>query len=429
MPLVTICIPAYRSGPMIAATLRSVKDQAFKDFRCVVGFDPPAADQMEFVEPFLADPRFICHENPGRLGWDGNVRALMAAVESPLFMVLLHDDLIHPAYLETLVARLDADHSLSLAYTDMWLFGGNAVPAVNVMDIPETASRTDQVMAFLLQRAEAVPWRGVARASILREHAFPVDGHGGFAAECEWTLRLLVQGPAQRVPKPLYYKRYVASGTTTATQRWGDLALDDLIAAWNGHRTRMLGMIREITEAAHAQRNLLEAAAEAALLSRLIQAVRVDRIPAAVRDAMRDHIERGNSAVSDHLRWAGATSPLTARIESVRLMANALWAIWEDDREEALRLSTEATVRDPENAEALFARARVLAGSRRHGEALEAALAVLSITPHRRGLVELLQSISNAMTAEAGDHAAPPAAPPAPAPAAPAPRWRRWRRR
>jgi len=221
----------------------------------------------------------------------------------------------------------------------------------------------------------------------------------------------------------------VASGTTTATQRWGDLALDDLIAAWNGHRTRMLGMIREITEADHAQRNLLEAAAEAALLSRLIQAVRVDRIPAAVRDAMRDHIERGNSAVSDHLRRAGATSPLTARIESVRLMANALWAIWEDDREEALRLSTEATVSDPENAEALFARARVLAGSRRHGEALEAALAVLSITPHRRGLVELLRSISNAMTAEAGDHAAPPATPPAPAPAAPAPRWRRWRRR
>lgn len=402
MPLVTVCIPAYRSGPKITATLNSVRHQSFHDFRCVVGFDPPVANDMVYVEPFLSDPRFRCHENPERLGWDGNVSALMARVETPFFTVLLHDDLIHPAYLETLIALMATDDSLALAYSDLWQFGGHDIPSINFVDIPEEGSRTDQIMAFLLQRTEAAPWRGLVRSEVLLDHAFFVDGYGGFATECEWTLRLLVHGPARRVPRPLYYKRYSAAGITTASQRWADLKLDELIAAWTGHRMRMLGLLEELVEVDQAQRRLFTAGAEAALLSRLVQAVRVGRVPADVQGVMQNHIGRANSKISYHLRRSGTRGPLIAKIESMRMMANALWAIWHEDWAEGLALSSEAAAQDPENVEAIFTCARMLIRLRRHQEALDSALAVLSLTPHKRGLPEILRSISNAMMLEAG---------------------------
>jgi hypothetical protein len=211
-----------------------------------------------------------------------------------------------------------------------------------------------------------------------------------------------VHGPAQRVPQPLYYKRYATTGITTAAQRWADLTLDALIAAWNSHRTRLMDMIDEVAEVPPVQRHLFKAAAEAALLNRLIQAVKVKRTPTAVREAMQQHIERSNSAISHHLRNSNAGS-LAAKIDSMRLVANALWAIWHGDWGDALKLSTEAEARDPENVHALFARVRILFRLQRHREALESALTVLSIAPHRRGLAEFLGTISEAMMAEARD--------------------------
>jgi GT2 family glycosyltransferase len=400
VPLVTVCIPAYRTGPKIAATLQSVQDQSLTDFRCVIAFDPPAADQMNFVAPFLEDARFYCRENSTRLGWDGNVRALMADVETPLFMVLPHDDLINPVYLETLAAAMTANPSLAAAYTDMWRFGGKAFPSITTMDLSEKASLVDRVMAFLLQRAEAVPLRGMTRSSILRDYSFSLDRSGGFAVECEWTLRLLLCGPLRHVPRPYYYKRHSAVGTTTATQRWGCLTLDTLITAWNDHRTRMLAMVHEIGDAGPAQMHLLEAAAEAALLYRLIQAASVNREPAAVRETVQTHIDRANSLISDHLRYADTIKFLPAKIDAVRMMANARWAIWHKDWKEALRLSTEATSNDPGNVEALFTRARVLIRLKQHKEALEPLLSVMSLAPHKERLVELMRTISNGALAE-----------------------------
>ena len=397
MPLVTICVPAYRPGPRLAATLQSVKDQTFHDFGCVIGFDPPAADQMRFAAPFLADPRFRCRENPERLGWDGNVAALMASVATSLFMVLPHDDLIHPAYLETLVAPMLADSSLSVAYADVWVFGSDAIPPIRAMDIPPGAARIEQVTAFFLQGAEAVPWRGVTRSSVLHNHVFPVDGYGGFAVECEWALRLLIQAPAHRVPRPLFYKRAPpGGGTGTAIKRWRDLSLEGLTAAWNAHRLRMLEMIDEISEADLAQRHLVQAAAEAALLHRFIQAVLLNWTPEQAREVMEDVIAAANSAIGGHLLAAGGGA-FAAKIESRRIVANAHWAIWQSDCERGLALLAEAEARDPENTDALFARARTLVRMGRFTEALQPAMTVFSALPARQGLADLLRMISKGM--------------------------------
>jgi hypothetical protein len=173
-----------------------------------------------------------------------------------------------------------------------------------------------------------------------------------------------------------------------------------LIAAWNRHRDRIISMIHEITEASPAQMHLFEAAAEAVLLYRLIQAASVNRAPAAVREPVQAHIDRANLLISDHLRNSNATDYLLPKIDVVRRTANARWASWHKDWKEALRLSTEAVANDPGNIEALFTRARMLIRLKRHKEALEPTLSVVSVAPHKERLVELMKTISDAAFAE-----------------------------
>ena len=134
----------------------SVRKQVLEDFHCIVGLDPPTADVRPLIEPFRADPRFQLHENSERLGWDANVRTLLSRVESPLFAVLLHDDLLHPEYCATLAAPMAKQPELSVSYSDVWQFGGQDAPSIISMDLPENAPRADQIIAI----------RGARRATL-----------------------------------------------------------------------------------------------------------------------------------------------------------------------------------------------------------------------------------------------------------------------
>jgi len=154
-----------------------------------------------------------------------------------------------------------------------------------------------------------------------------------------------------------------------------------------------------VSENAAERRHLFDAATEAALLSRLIQAVRVGRTPADVHKACQEHIDRINSSISRHLQMAGGSS-LAARIDTVRVLANTLWAVWQEDWETALQLSTKAATCDEVNAEALLLHSRILVRLKRHKEALDPALAVLAMSPHKRGLSEVLMAISKTMMIE-----------------------------
>jgi hypothetical protein len=243
---VTVCVPAYRAGAFLADTLASALAQTYADCLVDVGVDPcehdgsgDEHDTLRALAPFRADPRVRVHLNAQRLGWDGNVRALLRRVDTPWLAILPHDDVWEPKYLEALVADLRADPDAVVAYADLLTFGAGA-PTRKAVAVPNAGSRRAQWLAFLLQGAEAMPWRGVTRADQLaRIGEFPVDGHRGFAVECEYAYALLLAGRARHRPEALYRKRLHPEDAVSASRTRLLAPPDQLREAWRAHAARM----------------------------------------------------------------------------------------------------------------------------------------------------------------------------------------------
>lgn len=251
---VTVCIPAYRAGAFIAATLLSVMNQTWRDLKVVIAIDPADPDHSHgpdttraAVEPFLMDPRFSVTENPFRLGWAGNIRAMLSRVDTEFYAILPHDDLWDPNYVEEFVGVLLTREEITLAYGDLTFFGA-VDPSGKAVLVPDTEDRLAQVLAFLLEGAEAMPWRGVTRSRMIaRVDSFPVDLHLGFAVECEYALAHLMEGRILRRPRTLYYKRIFPSGTLTASSdRVRSKTDSEKLTAWAAHSERMRCLVEPL---------------------------------------------------------------------------------------------------------------------------------------------------------------------------------------
>jgi hypothetical protein len=274
VPTITVCIPAYHVGSFIEETLDSVLAQSFGDFVVEIAVEPPAAEILRAVEPFLADSRFRTVENPARLGWDANIAAQLNRVQTPYFTVLPHDDKLHPEFFAKLLPAVEGRPDATIAYCDTQRFGGDLSPVT--LDLPEWGTADERLLAFYLGGAEGTPWRGVARSAVIQTVAgFPVDGHCGFAVECEWVLSLLLAGPTLRVAEPLYLKRIHLTEVMSASRaRLRDRSREQLLAAMARHRARMLAPVPSLRSDTATGR-LLPLAAEAAMVHRHVQQLRV----------------------------------------------------------------------------------------------------------------------------------------------------------
>ncbi len=374
MTALTVCVPAYDVGSVVDETLASLQAQSFTDFRVEIAVEPPGTDTLAAVAPFLSDPRIELHVNARRLGWAGNVRAQLQRVDTPYFVILPHDDWLDPEYLRLLMSTIEARPSASVAYGDMIVFGA-APPFRKLLDLPDGSVR-QQLMAFFLGGAEAVPWRGVTRASrIASTGGFPVDDHQGFAVECEWALSLLLQGPAVHVPQAIYHKRIHAPDVVSASRaRRRDVDAAGLVAGYEAHRSRMLALLAGGAE----NDPLLVLAAEAAMSRRFIKSLGQPFTPAA--------LQRAQDALST---LAGSRTNEAAAIRSVIQLAMAHHFRLSKDRSSAEALTTEAVRSNPINVEALIYLARLRLKQDRSDEALALAREAGRLEPQFSGLQSL----------------------------------------
>jgi hypothetical protein len=279
----TVCIPVYRAGTFLAETLRSVLEQTYHDLRVEISVDPAEEDGTGKPEDswptlrlFQDDRRIHVVKNPVRLGWDRNIRALLTRVETPVFAILPHDDIWHPCYVEVLLASLRDEPDAVVAYGDLHMFGVEEIYR-HAVELPRTQNLREQLFAFLLQGAEAMPWRGVTRSARLPTiGGFPTDDYLGFCVECEYALSLLLAGPALHIPRTLYYKRLhppeVMSASRERVVRSNPIQLEK---AWRAHVQRMRVLLDKglATPARHSgggmlTDTLLRAALAAAMLRR-----------------------------------------------------------------------------------------------------------------------------------------------------------------
>jgi hypothetical protein len=313
---VTVCIPAYRSGPSVMETVRSALRQTHQDLQVVVSIDPPedgsADPTAAALEPLCGDPRLSVRTNVRRLGWAENVNSLLSSVRTPLYCILPHDDVWHPRHVETLVDALSAAPHAAVAYGDIMRFGATP-PVRKSVTIPTDADRTDGLLHFLVQGTEAQAWRGVTRTvASQRIGGFPADSHKGFVVECEYALALHGVGAVVHVPQTLYFKRVYDHAVMSASRERMQLPQTERRIAWQEHDRRMGRLLSDALLHVHAdaiRAALAHAAKEAALMRRYQQFVEpilgpneVARISASVQECVhaRHHLA-GQVAANLHM--------------------------------------------------------------------------------------------------------------------------------
>ena len=113
MPLVSVIIPAYNSGPYLDEAVRSVIAQTFTDWECIV-VDDGSTEDLSRVEKMDSRVRLIRQPNRGVSAARNNG---ILATSSEYVAFLDHDDLWFPGKLEKQAAILAADPAVGLCYT------------------------------------------------------------------------------------------------------------------------------------------------------------------------------------------------------------------------------------------------------------------------------------------------------------------------
>src|SRR5450432_4091589 len=373
---VTVCIPAYRSEAFIQHTLRSVLAQTYADFVVDIAVEPPAQETLRACQPFLRDARVRIIVNSQLLGWAENIRRLLVGVATPYFLILPHDDILHPEYITILLGELVRRPQACVAYGDMVCFGhGFYRKSLHLMQAPIF----DRLMSFFLGGAEAVPWRGVTRSCVRRHGDFPTDRYDGFAVECEWALQLLISGTAYHVPQPLYFKRIFGPSEMSASRRrLLGRSGEQLFDALEDHRARMLSLVGR-ANLPGAMREIVELAAEAAMLRR--------HMSFGMGPFLPEQLARSERIVNS----AGVLPGGYAKgIQAMGLLAMSQHALITGDTGTALERAIAAVDADPQHWEALAHLSRLQLDNERLFEAFDAALQACAIAPYAAGLRELL---------------------------------------
>lgn len=115
-PLVSVLIPTFDGAAHIAHAVRSALGQTHRTLEVLVGDDGSRDGTAEIAEAAGAgDGRLQVVRHPHNLGAFENPVALLRAARGEYVKFLLHDDLLLPRCVQTLVAPMAADPAVTLA--------------------------------------------------------------------------------------------------------------------------------------------------------------------------------------------------------------------------------------------------------------------------------------------------------------------------
>jgi cellulose synthase/poly-beta-1,6-N-acetylglucosamine synthase-like glycosyltransferase len=146
MPTVSVCMPVSRDATVVRRALASVLAQDFDDFEILIGDETGSAEQ---VAAEVGDPRVHYQRNPHRLGFSKNHGALLDRAVGRYLAVLHDDDWWEPSYLSSLVAVLETDPEVGMAFCGTVLDDDHG--HLERWTVPIDAGRHDNVVDVLLR--------------------------------------------------------------------------------------------------------------------------------------------------------------------------------------------------------------------------------------------------------------------------------------
>ncbi len=123
--LVTVVVAVYKSSTdHLRAALSSARAQTYRNLEVIVSDDSPADDLRGLVDG-LRDARIRYRHNTPALGVAANHASCFAEARGKYIVILNHDDMLEPVFVERLLAPLESDPTLALAFCDHWIMDGS----------------------------------------------------------------------------------------------------------------------------------------------------------------------------------------------------------------------------------------------------------------------------------------------------------------
>src|SRR5262249_40080695 len=116
---VSIGLPFYNPGPLLADALRSVFAQTFTDWELIL-VDDGSSDCSSAIAQAVRDPRVTLHRNSTNRGLPFCLNAIPSLCTSDYIARFDADDMMHPLRLERQVAFLDAHPESDVVGCGMW---------------------------------------------------------------------------------------------------------------------------------------------------------------------------------------------------------------------------------------------------------------------------------------------------------------------
>ena len=123
-PLVSVVIPTFNRQDYLRIALASALAQSLRDFEIVVQDNASAGDPEALVESF-ADPRVRYFRNPTTVSQTQNVISACAKARGKYIAVLCDDDVWHVDFLRQMLAPLEANDDVVLAFCDHDIIDGD----------------------------------------------------------------------------------------------------------------------------------------------------------------------------------------------------------------------------------------------------------------------------------------------------------------
>jgi glycosyltransferase involved in cell wall biosynthesis len=366
---VTICIPAWKAEPFIDRTLRCARAQTHAGVRILVSVDQCDDRTAEICrEHAEQDPRIAVIAQAHRVGWSENANYLLDRVETDFFFLYFHDDVIEPTYTEELrQALLDNPRAVS-AHCDLEYFG-----LQRAVDLGSTFAGPParRIINYLVQPVKGTQLRSLTRTELVAKGLrFPAIGEDGFWRCPPYSVRLVGEGEAVRVPE-LLYRRWIREGSLTKT--WRPQEMSQLVDGLRECARVCEAIIGELVEDADAKQvarfclylSLLtylrraertqsedEGAVDAAAISQSFAAFADASLPAEL-EAQDAEVQGWVSAAKDELKRVEREAYLTGELKRQRATI--------DRQRKRIRALTEQRKRRAEQlrvARAKLARAR-----------------------------------------------------------------------
>ncbi len=230
-PKAVALIPAWNAEAFIQKTLECFSAQTYPNLEVLVSVDLSDDRTADIcLAHARKDERFNVFVQTERQGWIGNVNTLLAKAEGRYFMLAFHDDIVAPAYIETLIKKLEANPEAVLAYSDVRAhFPNGDIDERSYKEIDGVQSARRRGAMIIRQKG---CWTALNHGVFKSSAAERIGGHaihrsGDFGADWPWLLHMALLGEFVRAPGFLCDKYYKEN---SVSRRW-DWALSDYLGA------------------------------------------------------------------------------------------------------------------------------------------------------------------------------------------------------